>query len=169
MVGYHPSHCDNALIKRFFSYGSAADPVLLGQPGLLQGASTVTAVPSHSSAPQSSRALGSTLGGRVCANKPRQGSAAISPSTPLKATKSRDPTAPSWLVATAPWEDTALHHPVFQPSQVLHHDINKAGDEAGKDADHGTDDPALYLHRPESLRGRQPSDPAATQPSPCQH
>lgn len=127
------------------------------------------AAPGHSSAPQSSRALSSTLGSRVCATKTRRGSTALSPSTHLVATRSRDPTPPRWLVATAPWEDTALHHPVLQPSQVLHHDVDEAGNEAGEDADHGTDNPTLDLHRPESLRDRQPSDSTDTQAGPCQH
>lgn len=76
--------------------------------------------------------------------------------------------SPGWLTAMAPWEDTALHHPVLQPSQVLHHDVDEAGDEASEDADHGTDDPALDLHCPESLRGTEPSEPTAAQPGPCQ-
>lgn len=81
------------------------------------------------------------------------------------ATRSRDPTAPDWLVATATQEDTVLHHPVLQPSQILHHDVNEAGDEAGEDADHGTDDPALDLHRAERLRDRQPSEPTGGTPA----
>lgn len=61
-------------------------------------------------------------------------------------------------------EDTVLHHTVLEASQVLHHDVDEAGDEAGEDADHGADHPALDLHRAESLRGREPSQPAASQP-----
>lgn len=93
-VGYHSSHHENVLLKWFLGCGSAADPAHLGEPGLLRGASSVTAVPSHSSAPQSGQALSSTLSGRVCAAKPRRGSAALSPGTPFAATRSRDPTAP---------------------------------------------------------------------------
>lgn len=60
---------------------------------------------------------------------------------------------PGWRPAAC--KDTVLHHTVLQPSQVLHHDVDEAGDEAGEDANHGTDDPTLDFHCSEGLTDKQ--------------
>ena len=58
-------------------------------------------------------------------------------------------------------KDTVLDNPVFQASQVLHHDVDEAGHEPREDPYHGTNDPALDLHRPEGLRGRHQPEAGA--------
>jgi len=142
-------------LKCYLGCSSTADPVYLEQPGLLRGASShySSAWPQLSTAerPDTRKHLGEQ--GLYCQTQARK--RCPLPWRPSCSCHEQRSRSSQLAGATVLWEDTALHHPVLQPSQVLHHDVDEAGNEAGEDADHGTDHPALDLHCPESLTDRQ--------------
>lgn len=54
-------------------------------------------------------------------------------------------------------KDTLFDHTVLDPCQLLHPDVNEAGDESGQEADQTTDDPTAELQAAETLKTAEES------------